>query len=149
MNKYMVSGTIGVVGGFITSLFGGWTNDLSTLVCFMVVDFVTGLMVAAVFKKSNKTTTGAMSSQVGFQGLCKKGLTLMFVLIGHRLDVSLGLDYVKTTIIIASIVNELTSIIENAGLMGFPVPKILVNMIDVLKGRSGDNGSKKNASKQK
>ena len=145
----MVSGTIGVVGGFITSLFGGWTNDLSTLVCFMVVDFVTGLMVAAVFKKSNKTTTGAMSSQVGFQGLCKKGLTLMFVLIGHRLDVSLGLDYVKTTIIIASIVNELTSIIENAGLMGFPVPKILVNMIDVLKGRSGDNGSKKNASKQK
>lgn len=129
---------IGIIGGFIAEIFGGWTTDLQTLLIFMVIDFVSGLLVAILFKNSNKTDTGTLSSQAGFKGLCKKCFILLMVLVAHRLDVTLGTEYIKTTIIIAFIVNELISIIENAGLMGIPIPKVITSVIDVLKKKAGE-----------
>lgn len=129
---------IGVIGGFITELFGGWTTDLQTLLIFMIIDFVSGLLVAVLFKNSNKTDTGTLSSQAGFKGLCKKCFILLMVLVAHRLDVTLGTEYIKTAVIIAFIVNELISIIENAGLMGIPIPKVITDVIDVLKKKAGE-----------
>ena len=61
---------------------------------------------------------------------------LLVVLIGARLDIMLGINYVRDGIIIAFIVNELLSIIENMGLMGVPMPKPLQNAIDILKSKS-------------
>lgn len=124
---------IGVVGGFIASLFGGWDAALITLLMFMVIDYVTGLVVAGVFHKSQKTETGTLESRAGFKGLCRKGMILLFVLIGYRLDIAIETSYIQDAICIAFIVNELISIIENAGLMGLPVPPVITKAIDVLK----------------
>lgn len=60
----------------------------------------------------------------------------MCVLVANRLDVSLGTNYIRTTAVVAFIVNEAISIIENAGLMGIPIPQSLMSAIDILKGKS-------------
>lgn len=129
---------VGIIGGFIAELFGGWTTDLQTLLVFMAVDFVMGLAVATFFKNSNKSDTGALNSTSAWKGLCKKGITLLMILVAHRIDITLGLEYIKTAVIIAFITVELISIIENAGLMGVPIPKVLEGIIDVLKQKAGE-----------
>jgi toxin secretion/phage lysis holin len=125
----------GVIGGFITRLFGGWGEDMLTLIVFMAVDFLMGLVLAGVFHNSNKSDTGHLNSRAGWKGLCKKCVTLLFVLIAHRLDVSLGTEYIRTATIIGFIANELISIVENAGLMGLPLPEVVVKAIEILRGQ--------------
>ena len=124
---------IGVVGSLIASLFGGWTASLTTLLIFMGIDYVSGLVVAGVFHNSPKTETGALESRAGLKGLIRKFSMLLFVLIGHRLDVAVGTAYIKDAICIAFMANELLSIVENAGLMGIPIPAVITNAIDILK----------------
>lgn len=133
--KVNVFGGISIVGGFIANLFGGWSSDLVTLLLFMGVDFITGLLIAGVFKKSNKTKDGALESKAGWKGLCKKGTTLLFVLVAHRLDLALGMDYIRTTVIIGFVINETISLVENAGIMGLPLPTALTKAIEVLKSK--------------
>lgn len=128
----------GIIGGFIAQLFGGWTEDMVTLVAFMAVDFIMGLLLAGVFHKSNKSEHGNLNSKVGWKGLCKKCVTLLFVLIAHRLDVSLGTSYIRTATIIGFIANEVISIVENAGLMGIPLPEAITKAIDILKHKEND-----------
>lgn len=123
----------GVAGSFIASLFGGWDTGIGTLVLFMGIDFFSGLAVAGIFKKSTKTETGTLESKAGFKGLCRKCMTLLFVLIAYRLDLAIGTNYIRDMVVIGFIANELISLVENAGLMGVPLPAILVKAIDVLK----------------
>ena len=129
----------GAVGGLFVQLFGGWTEDMVTLLTFMTVDFIMGLILAGVFHKSNKSENGNLNSKAGWKGLCKKGVTLLFILIAHRLDVSLGTSYIRTATIIGFIANEVISIVENAGLMGIPLPKVITKAIDILKHRGEDD----------
>ncbi len=124
---------IGAIGGAISSLFGGFTTSLQTLIIFMAIDYITGLIVAGVFKKSTKTESGELNSNAGFKGLIKKGYMLLMVLVAYRLQEVTGFDYIKDTVIIAFIVNEVVSLIENAGLMGVPIPNVLKKAIEVLK----------------
>ena len=131
--KNAICTSIGVVGSFIASLFGGWTASLTTLLIFMMIDYVSGLIVAGVFHNSPKTETGALESRAGFKGLIRKFMILLFVLIGYRLDVAVGTTYIKDAVCIAFIANELLSIVENAGLMGIPIPAVITNAIDILK----------------
>lgn len=138
--KVAVCAAIGAIGSFIAKLFGGWSEDVTTLLIFMGIDFIMGLILAGVFKNSKKSASGALESKAGWKGLCRKCVTLLFVLIAHRLDISLGVDYIRTTVIIAFIVNETISIIENAGLMGIPIPNILEKAIEVLKEKSEKGG---------
>lgn len=49
---------IGVVGSFIASLFGGWDAALTTLVIFMGIDYLTGLIVAGVFHNRERQKRG-------------------------------------------------------------------------------------------
>lgn len=130
--KNILCAAAGGIGGFITYLAGGWTNDLQTLFLFMVIDFFTGLLVAAVFKKSNKTESGAANSKACLRGLCKKIMMLIFVCIAYRLDVVMNVGFIRSGVIIGFLVNELISIIENAGLMGITVP-VIEEAIDILK----------------
>ena len=130
---------IGTVGGFIASLFGGWDTALATLLIFMAVDYVTGLIVAGVFHKSQKTASGALESRAGWKGLCRKGTSLLVVLVAYRLDLVIGSNFVKDATIIAFIANETISIIENAGLMGAPIPAVIVKAIDVLRQKADDS----------
>lgn len=123
---------IGIVGSFIASLFGGWDAGLATLLIFMGIDYVSGLVVAGVFHKSNKTESGALESKAGWKGLCRKCMTLLFVLIAYRLDLAIGVDYIRNAVIIGFMANELISIVENAGLMGLPLPDAINKAIDVL-----------------
>ena len=102
----------------------------------MCADYFTGLLVAGVFHKSKKTENGALESHVGWKGLCKKGVILLFVLIAFRLDLALGLDFIRTTVVIGFMANELISIIENAGLMGMPIPGVFGKAIDILTQKS-------------
>ena len=136
--KIYVCTVIGIIGTFVSKLFGGWTEDMVTLVIFMAIDFIMGLIVAGVFHKSNKSTSGALNSHAGWKGLCKKGVMLLFVLVAHRLDMLLTTDYIRTTAIIGFIANEAISIIENAGLMGVPLPAVITKAIEILK----DKGDK-------
>ncbi len=129
---------VGIVGGFIASLFGGWNAALTTLILFMCIDFVSGLVVAGVFHKSNKSDTGTLQSFAGWTGLCRKCMTLLFVLIAYRLDLAIGVSYIRDTVIIGFIANELISIIENAGLMGLPLPDVITQAIDILKQKKDD-----------
>ncbi len=124
---------VGVVGGFVASLFGGWDAALTTLLLFMVIDFISGLVVAGVFHNSTKSETGTLQSFAGWKGLCRKCMTLLFVLIAYRLDLAIGVNYIRDTVIIGFIANELISIIENAGLMGLPLPEVITQAIDILK----------------
>jgi len=123
---------LGVFGSFVTTLLGGWDTALQTLIIFMIVDYVTGLIVAGVFKKSNKSDSGALDSKAGWIGLCKKGGTLLIILIAARLDIMTGTEFFRDAAVIAYCINELLSIIENAGLMGIPIPESVKKGIDVL-----------------
>lgn len=135
--KNLICANIGLAGSIIASFFGGWTASLSTLLIFMTIDYVTGLITAGVFHKSQKTESGTLESRAGFKGLCRKCMILLFVLIGYRLDIAVGTSYIRDAICIAFITNELISIVENAGLMGVPVPAAILNTIDILK-KKGD-----------
>ena len=60
---------VGVVGSAIAAAFGGWDQALVTLVIFMVIDYLSGLIVAGIFHNSRKTENGALESRAGWKGL--------------------------------------------------------------------------------
>lgn len=131
--KEILCTIIGFIGSVIASFFGGWDAGIATLLIFMVLDYVSGLIVAAVFKNSPKTDTGSLESKAGWKGLCRKCMTLIFVLVAYRLDLVIGTNYIRDTVIIAFIANETISLVENAGLMGIPLPEIINKAIDILQ----------------
>lgn len=134
--KNIICTSTGIIGSIIASLFGGWDTGIATLILFMGIDFLSGLAVAGIFKNSSKTETGALESRAGWKGLCRKSMTLLFVLIAHRLDLSIGTSYIRDTVVIGFMANELLSIVENAGLMGIPLPAVLTKAIDILNQKS-------------
>lgn len=134
--KEVLCTVTGMAGSFVAGLFGGWDTSLITLCLFMLLDYVSGLSVAAFFKRSTKSKSGALESRAGFRGLCKKCMTLVFVLVATRLDLVLGLDYIRNAVVIAFMANELISLVENAGLMGVPLPGIISKAIDILQRKS-------------
>lgn len=134
--KAMLCTAIGAVLGWIVNMSGGWSEDLTTLLIFMAVDFFLGLAIAAVWKKSPKSDTGSLSSWSAWKGLCRKGAALLVILIAYRLDVTLGVNYIRTAVIIAFIVNEGISILENLGIMGVKYPEALKKALDILTDKS-------------
>lgn len=133
--KSILLTAVGTIGGGIAALFGGWTSAMTTLIIFMCIDYVTGIVVAGVFKRSSKSKTGALESKAGFKGLCRKGMVLLVLLVACQLDRLMGTAYIKDAVCIAFCVNETLSIIENAGIMGVPVPKQLKKAVEILKNR--------------
>ena len=139
MNRLTAVGTavytaVGTVGGFIAYLLGGWETAIQTLVCFMLIDYLTGIMLA-VLNKSKKSAQGGLDSWAGLKGIFKKVGMLIVVIVANRLDVMAGTDVIRNGCIIILIANEGLSIIENLGTMGVPVPKILINFIEALKNK--------------
>lgn len=139
--KVIVLTATGMIGSAISGFFGGWTSAMTTLIIFMAIDYVTGLVVAGVFKKSGKSESGGLESRAGWKGLCRKGMVLLILLVACRLDLAIGTTYIKDAVCIAFVANETISIVENAGLMGVPIPAIIVKAIDILK-KKGDNNDK-------
>lgn len=135
--KNTLMGIVGITGSFIAQLLGGFDMALQTLLIFMTIDYLTGLVVAGVFKKSGKSENGALESRAGWKGLCRKGMTLLYVLVAAQLDALMGTDgLIRNAVIIGFTANEALSITENGGLMGAPIPKKIIDAIDVLKRKS-------------
>lgn len=126
-----------LIGSAVAELFGGWDLALQTLMLFMAVDWVTGgILLPGVFRKSPKSPNGAMESHAGWKGLCRKSMTLLYVLIAAQLDALIHTDYLRDAVCIGFIANEALSITENAGLMGLPMPDAIRKSLDLLKTES-------------
>lgn len=109
-------------GGAIAGALGGWDAILRVLLAMMVVDYISGVMVA-VMGKSQKTEYGGLSSKVGFVGLLKKGMMLLVVLIATFLDEAMGMAIFRDAACWFYIANEGLSLLENLSLVGVPFPE--------------------------
>ena len=136
MKKEVACMALGALTTAGVKLFGGWTPTLRVVLILMAIDFAAGFIVAAVFKKSPKSETGAADSMSMFKGLCKKFGMIFVIAAAHQIDIALGVDYIMLATIYGFIANEALSIVENAGLMGIVKSEVLINAIEVLKGRS-------------
>lgn len=133
MLKEKICFATGIIGANISAIYGGWTSAMTTLLIFMGIDVITGFFNAAVFKNSKKSERGALSSYTMWKGLVRKAVSLLIVLMAHRIDVQLKTNFVKDAVCIAFITSEGLSIIENATLMGVPVPAVVSKALDMLK----------------
>ena len=131
--KETICTALGVIGAGIAWAFGGWDAALMALLVCMVVDYISGSIVAKVFHKSTKSETGAYNSAYGLKGLCKKGLMLLFVLVSVQVDKLMGADYVRDAVCIGFCTNEVLSIVENLGLAGVPMPEAVVKALEQLQ----------------
>lgn len=127
---------LGVIGSYVSLLFGGWSDAMTTLLIFMVIDYITGLCVA-VAGRSDKTKTGGLNSKIGYIGLLRKGMIMLMLIVASRLDLLLDSTFVKDMTCIAFVINETISIIENVGKF-VPIPRPILKAIDILKARNND-----------
>lgn len=127
------------IGSALSYFIGGVDTMFIVLCVFLLIDYVSGIIVAFVFKNSTKTETGKLNSTVSFKGLCKKFFVVVLVGVAHFLDIALGTNFIRGGVIVAFISNETISIIENAGLMGVPIPAVLRKAIDILQEREEES----------
>lgn len=130
--KEIISSAAAAAAALAAWLVGGFDVPLVVLVVFMVVDYATGLVVAALFHASPKSENGGLESLAGWKGLARKCMTLLLVAVGNLVDLLLGAEIVRSALIIGFCANEALSILENAGLMGLPIPEVLTKSIDQL-----------------
>lgn len=136
--KSIICGIAGAAGTFIAHALGGWDASIIALLSFMAIDYITGFIVASVFHKSKKTESGGLQSRAGWKGLCKKATTILLVIAANLLDKQLGANFVRDGVCIAFMTNELLSIVENASLMGVPMPNALKKALDILSTEKGE-----------
>lgn len=117
---------VSIIGGFLGWFLGGLDGFIYALVTFVVIDYITGIMVAITEKK--------LSSEVGFRGIFKKVLIFAMVGIGNIIDVQLinNGSAIRTAAIFFYISNEGISIIENSTKIGLPIPKKLQSILEQL-----------------
>ena len=139
MIKNSVLAVVAVVGSFAAHALGGWDASMQVLISLMVADYITGILVAAVWHKSPKSTSGALDSKAGFKGLLKKCMILVLVMIGVLLDQAMGTEYIRMAVVLFFIGNEGISLLENLGLMGVPYPEFLHRALEALH-EQGDQG---------
>jgi toxin secretion/phage lysis holin len=130
---------LATIGGAIAGIFGEWSMLMTVLATAMVLDYISGVLVAA-FGKSLKTEGGHLDSKVGFVGLAKKALIIMIVLLATLLDKALGTNAMvfQTATVCYYIANEGISVVENAGLMGLPVPDVVKRALEQMKEKKGE-----------
>ena len=131
--KQVLSLVIGALTTGLMKIIGEPTQDLKILLLLMVVDLIVGFTVSAVWHKSSKTKSGKVSSKVMFKGIVKKILTLVLVVVAYQIDILLGYDVIRHVAIIAFIVQEIISIIENITITGIKAPDIITKALDVLE----------------
>ncbi len=126
---------LGAILGFV---FGGMDGMFFALLAVIIIDYITGCLVAVVQKK--------LSSEVGFKGISKKIIILALVGVAHILDsqVIRGGSALRTATIFFYITNEGISILENAGRLGLPLPKKLKDVLEQLNKEESDGTDKGN-----
>ena len=139
--KNTVLAVLAACGTWLAHALGGWDASMQVLIALMVADYVTGVLVAAVWHRSTKSQSGALDSKAGFKGLLKKCMVLVLVMIGVLLDQAMGTEYIRMAVIIFFIGNEGISLLENLGLMGVPYPEFLKRALEALH-EQGNQGKK-------
>ncbi|QEH69376.1 phage holin family protein [Cellulosilyticum sp. WCF-2] len=121
------------IGGFIGGIMGGFDGLIYSLIAFVLIDYLTGVMAAIVDRQ--------LSSEIGFKGIFKKVSIFMLVAIGHIIDSKLlGTGTaLRTAIILFYSSNEGISILENATRMGLPIPKKIKSVLEQLKKDSDED----------
>lgn len=137
--KNGVLAALAAAGSWIANALGGWDASMQVLVSLMVADYLTGVLVAAVWHKSSKSSSGTLNSVAGFKGILKKCMILLLVWIGVLLDDATGANYIRMAVILFFIGNEGISLLENLGLMGVPFPAFLRRALEALRDQ-GDKG---------
>ncbi len=124
------------VAGAVAGLFGEWNTMLTIFVVMMALDYLTGLIVAAC-GKSPKTEGGRLSSKVGFEGIARKAIMMLLVLVATLLDKSLGNETMvfQSSLVFYYIANEGLSILENAALLGVRFPDKLRKALEAMQER--------------
>ena len=119
------------IGGALASyLFGGWSALLGILLAFVIFDYVTGVIAAAI--------EGKLSSNVGLKGIAKKVGIFVIVAVANLVDRALGNAHIfRDATIFFYLANELLSIIENVGRSGVPIPEVIKKAVAVLQGKGG------------
>ena len=131
--KQVLSLVIGALTTGLMKIIGEPTQDLKILLLLMVIDLIVGFTVSAVWHKSSKTKSGKVSSKVMFKGIVKKIFTLVLVVVAYQIDILLGYDVIRHIAIIAFIVQEIISIIENITITGSRAPGSITNALDILE----------------
>ena len=129
-----IQAAFAAIGGYIGYFLGGVDGFMYALITFVVIDYVTGLMVAVLERK--------LSSEIGFRGIFKKVLIFTFVGIGNIIDVHLigNGSAIRTAVIFFYVSNEGISIIENSAKIGLPIPEKLRNILKQLNKEDESNG---------
>ena len=138
--KETVCAVIGAAVGVGSWLVGGFDVSVMALMLCMIVDYATGLIVAGVFHSSPKTMGGGLDSRVGWKGLARKFVTLLIVVMANLADLLLEVHYIRDAVIAAFCANECISVLENAGLMGIRIPKVLTAALEKL-GEEDEHGA--------
>lgn len=133
---------VAAIAGAVAGFLGDWSMLLTVLAVLMVMDYVTGVIVA-VRGKSPKSETGGVSSKAGFDGLLRKGFIIIIVLLATVLDRALdnGTMVFQTACACYYIANEGLSILENAALMDVPIPEAIKRALEVFRKRGDGDGS--------
>lgn len=113
----------------ISFLFGDMEGMLIALIALIILDYISGVIAAAVEKR--------LSSEVGAKGIAKKIFMLLIVALANIVDINVIGDghVLKTVTVVFYICNECISLIENAGRIGVPVPKKLLDVLEQLKNK--------------
>lgn len=119
----------GVAGGIVSAVIGSWDLALETLAIIMLLDYITGLIVAGVFHKSPKSEGGALDSKAAFKGLVKKALIIIIVVAFHQADKLTGKSFFRDGACWAFFIAELISVVENVGLV-YPLPTFIMKALD-------------------
>ena len=123
----------------VTFLLGKVNLQIIILSIIMLIDYILGIILAGIFHKSPKSETGRLESKAGFKGIIRKAAYFVVVIIANFTDLISGNSFIRDCVIVCLIINDIISIIENLGFMGVPIPKVLINAIDILKRKSEDN----------
>lgn len=131
------------VAGAVMSFFTGIPTIMWVLIAMMTIDYVTGLLTGAM-GVSNKTEGGKLSSRAAFEGILKKVMVLLVVLLASLLDLAVqnssGVSFTAVTgaTCLWFIASEGVSILENAAEMGVPIPGVLRKALEILKDGTQD-----------
>ena len=137
MEKVLGQGFVTAIGSGVIFLFGAWDIAFQVLVTLIIIDYVTGVMVAYINNK--------LSSQLGIKGIFKKIAILTTVAVAVLIDRAMGTDILRLATIFCLCGNEGISLLENLTNLGAPIPQKLVDALIQLKGKgdSQDGDTKK------